>query len=402
MGILESARNLGIQYNVSFRVIDSISGKVVQEHIGHNAATNSLLTGIGYYLIGNGVLNQGYQMLSAYIPRYISLGTMGLINQEEDSNGLPIGIGSVDYSNVRYNKLTEDQLNILGVSSSSNLISSEHNEILRYIDYMTHCPGYGADGYDEALNNGRTEYGLGPMFADRKSTISKEVLKLGDLNFDGKVDMQDVMLLVDYNCGISTLSDRQRFAADVNRDGVIDCNDMQMIKRCANGEISESKLGTAVYSSGVASTINCELISTSFPRSPISFRDVVPEAESEIAETIDIVFSAMISTGALAQFREPGKDYIFITEAGLWSRPDWTSSADNGLLAGYRIAPSNQDNWDMSIPNNRKLLKNSILKVGMNQVVQVIWKIQLGSVEQLTGMHKLYPSSESRLKWNIV
>ena len=226
-------------HNVAFRVIDTLSGKVVQEHHGHNAATDSLLTEIAHYLAGEGVLNQGYQMLSAYIPQYISLGTMGLIDQSEDEFGLPAKLGVVDYSRSRYNQLTEAQLKILDVPSSSDMISSQHEETLRYVDYMTHCPGYGADGYDQALNNNRPYFGLGPVYGTKVQHGS-------------------------------------------NKGSVV--------------------------------TTNCELISDSFPRSKISFRDVVPETQSEMSETIDVVFSAMISTGALAQFREPDKDYIFITE----------------------------------------------------------------------------------------
>ena len=81
MSILKAARYIPIQHNVSIRVIDSISGRIVSEHTGHNAATNSLLTGIAHYLTGDGVLNQGYHMLEAYVPKYISLGTMGLIDK---------------------------------------------------------------------------------------------------------------------------------------------------------------------------------------------------------------------------------------------------------------------------------------------------------------------------------
>lgn len=343
MSVLKFAKNLGVSHNVSFRVIDINSGKLVQEHIGHNAATNALLTGIAHYLTGEGVLNQGYQMLSAYVPQYISLGTMGLINQDEDGHGLPAKLGVVDYDKTRYNQLTESQLKLLNKSSSTKILSSEDQEILRCVDYMTHCPGYGADGYDPALNNNRSHDGLGPVYGSKSD--------------DGSII-----------------------------------------------------------------TTNCELISASFPRAKISFRDVVPESESELPETIDVVFSAMISTGALAQFRAPEVDsngnplrddsgniirkpYVFITEAGLWSRSNWSDSGDNGLLAAYRIAPSNQDNWDMSDAttgsDNRNILKHNILKVGVNQVVQVIWKIQLGSVEQLTGMHRLYPSEDAHLRWII-
>ena len=97
----------------------------------------------------------------------------------------------------------------------------------------------------------------------------------------------------------------------------------------------------------------------------------------------------MISTGALAQFRNPGQDYIFITEVGLWSKKHWEDSGANGLLAAYRIAPPNEKNWDMKIKENRELLKKQIIKVNKNQVVQVIWKIQLGSIDQLSDIASL-------------
>lgn len=324
----EIAKCLGMKYNVSIRVIDEPTGKVVSEHMGHNASTNSLLTGVAHYLVGDGVLNQG-EILSTWVPRYISLGTMGLLNQEEDEEGLPAGIGAVSG--------TEEE---------------------RFISYMKQNPGFGADGYDSRLNNNRAYFGLGPAFADR---------------------------------------------------------------------------------SDVSKTINCELVSTTYPRASISYREIVPELQAEYPQTIDVVLSALISTGALAQFREPGKDYIFITEAGLWSRSDWIDSGDNGLLAGYRIAPPDDSNWAMQASdvsdevvykylvdnniiatdgdpikdeheqavkdareaiakNNRKILKQNIIKIGPNQVAQIIWKIQLGAVAQFGGRTSLYPSY-SPLRW---
>ena len=321
----EIAKCLGMKYNVSIRVIDEPTGKVVSEHIGHNASTNSLLTGVAHYLVGDGVLNQG-EILSTWVPKYISLGTMGLLNQEEDEDGLPAGIGVVSG--------TEEE---------------------RCISYMKQNPGFGADGYDSRLNNNRAYFGLGPAFADR---------------------------------------------------------------------------------SDVSKTINCELISTTYPRASISYREIVPELQAEYPQTIDVVLSALISTGALAQFREPGKDYIFITEAGLWSRSDWVDSGDNGLLAGYRIAPPDDSNWGMQksdvsnevaykylvdnniiatdgdeasqelldsvkdtiAENNRKILKQNIIKIGPNQVAQIIWKIQLGAVAQFGGPTSLYPSY-SPVRW---
>ena len=398
--IKAAAKNLRTEHNVSIRVLDSKSGKVISSHIGHNAATNSLLVGIAHYLTGDGVLNQGYHMLNYYIPKYISLGTMGLINQDDDENGLPAGIGV-----------------------------SEGSEEDRFVDYLLQVPGYGADGYDPNLNNNREYFGLGPVFADRDtSKIVTETIQLGDINLDGVVNNADILMFADYLAGNVKLTDKQLLAADVNQDGEINCSDLALITQCVSGEIT---LGTVEYRPSIAPTINCELISDSFPRVQISYRDIVPETKSEIPQTIDVIFSAMISTGALAQFREPGKDYIFITEAGLWSKKDWESGGDNGLLAGYRIAPPNKQNWAMTAEsvsddyaitylkdqgidnptedqiqsikpeiaqNNRQILKQNIIRVGPNQVVQVIWKIQLGGLEQLGGLSDLYPSG-SVLRW---
>lgn len=275
-------RRLDIKHNVTFNVYDEATGKLVSHHEGHNASTNSLLTGIGHYLSGDGIFNQGTDLLSMYVPRYISVGTMGLYNQEEDEEGLPAGVGDAPGA-------TEEET---------------------FIAYLQHCPGYGADGYDASVNNGRAYMGLGLPYNNRP------------------------------------VADK---------------------------------------------TIQCELITDSYPRAEITYREIVPENSSELPKTIDIVFSGMISVGALSKFREPGKDYVFISEAGLWSKKDWSDSGDNGLLAGYRICPPSEANWDMEDPANRRILKENIIKVGKNQIVQIIWKIQLGGIEQLGNLNQLYP-----------
>lgn len=297
-----------MQHNVSFRVIDKNTKKVVSSHVGHNAATNSMLLGIAHYLAGDGIYNQAPGLLVQYVPKFISLGTMGLFSQDEDEDGLPAGIG----------------------------LSPEDSEEQRFKDYMGQVPGFGADGYDSNKNNDRLEFGLGPMYKDR----------LGGKPIPGTI---------------------------VTSEGTMNVADTRP-------------------------TINCELISLSQPRAAISYRDVVPETEAEVSETIDVVYSGMISTGALKQFREPGRDYIYITEAGLWSQRDYEESGENGLLAAYRIAPPDSYNWDMEKPANRQILKQNILRVGLNQVVQVIWKIQIGSIEQLTST--LVQKNE-KVKWII-
>ena len=300
---LQCAKDLGINYNVTFRVLDAATGNLVSEFVGHNQATNSMLTGIAHYLRGDGILNQAQHMLSRHIPRYISLGTMGLVSQDEEIVAVPTPSG-VEYVNTGLPAGIGDRM----YENDGRTPRSEAARFQAYIDTM---PGYGADGYDVNRNNGRTKMGLGPMFANR---------------------------------------------ASANTD--------------------------------TPRTVDCELISDTFPRAAITYREIVPETHAEIPETIDIIYSAMISTGALAQFREPDKDYIFITEAGLWSDDVWSSSASNGLLAGYRIAPPDEKNWDMTQAENREILKRNIIKVRKNQVVQVIWKIQIGSHRQLIGKDK--------------
>lgn len=170
-----------------------------------------------------------------------------------------------------------------------------------------------------------------------------------------------------------------------------------------------------------STTIDCELVSQSYPRTPIAFRDVVPEWEAELPQTVDVVLSAMVSVGALHEFRPEGQDYVFITEAGLWSTADFEVKDGNnkvmlgsGLLAGYRITPPSRDNWVM-VPTqsvseaqaaaNRDKLRRSILRVGPNQVVQVIWKIQIGGMDQLGGIQALYQhegvfGGDSALYWD--
>lgn len=297
--VINIAKNLGINHNVCIRVIDEITGKTVSEHVGHNAATSTLLNGLGHFLMGE-ALAGGSVILADWIPQYISLGTMGLRNQEEDEDGLPAGVGDGPYSPDQQAEL--------------------------FTDYMEKTPGFGSDGYDKSLANGRDYPGLGYKFEDRPDQTK---------------------------------------------------------------------------------TVECELVSATFPRSKITYRQCLPESRSESPKTIDVIFSALISTGALKQFREPGRDYIFISEVGLWSyqkneievptpedpHPPWTL---NGLLAGYRLCPPDSANWDMTDENNRKILKQNILRVGLNQVVQVIWKIQLGAVEQVGGS-----SGSGDPKWYI-
>ena len=398
---LRAAKQLSITQNVSLQVIDKATGKVVQEHTGHNSATNSLIFGIAEHLVGDFMpderhgLSPAYSLLSRYVPRYISLGTMGLINQYQDAHGLPAGIGdtipgSGDEEYMRLLEALEEAEDALAEAKAAladdcqywpacdacrecNTCATrigdkkqavedaeeayreaydalmDYNEEARFVEYMSRRPGYGADGYDANENNNRKYFGLGYAFSSYDNTKQYNV---------GDKETYNGLL---YNCIVAT----------PNPAGKFDPNCWELAD-----ELEQPSLGT---------TVQLELISPTFPREPISYRDIVPEDESEIPKTIDVVFSAMISTGALAQFRPNEQGYIFITEAGLWSKRTWDRSGENGLLAGYRIAPPNEKNWDMTVPENRDILKRQILKVGRNQVVQVVWKIQVGAVDSYSS-----------------
>lgn len=360
---LEVARNLTTEHNVAINVYDEITGQLIQHHEGHNAATNSLLQGIGHYLIGDGTLNQGFDFLDHWIPMYISLGTMGLYNQEVDEEGLPIGIG----------------------------YSPDATEVDNFTHYMKYTPGFGADGYDPNENPGynavdekdynRDYPGIGPMFEDRPATELVELIPTASNTriYYTQNDIDSVIKVQLISSG-----------STVTKTVTLDPNNKRKFSFSSNP--GSGKTIEITYTSYL--TTNCELISDTFSRAKISYRKIVPEEYAELPKTIDVVFSAMISTGALKQFREPGKDYVLITEAGLWSKNNWPkdengnvdySTGDNGLLAGYRIYPPDSHQQDMTVPENRKILKQQILRVGYNQVVQVVWKIQLGSVNELVN-----------------
>ena len=351
---LEIAKNMSVRHNVTFNVYDEITGRLLQHHEGHNAATNSIITGIAHYLVGEGVLNQGYDMLSSWVPKYISLGTMGLYSQDVDASGLPSGIG----------------------------YSPEASEEQNFIDYMQKCPGYGADGYDQSLNNDRDFLGIGRMFKDRPTNGRYNHVYMSD----GRTQVFEVDHFIRSIISVSAnLVDITAHATFSGKKITLD------YAPAANVTIVFSYLTTEESS---YRTVKCELISDTFPRIPISYRSIVPEHHAEIPRTVDVVFSAMVSTGALKQFRDPGKDYVLVTEAGLWSRKTWPvdanghadyTSGDNGLLAGYRIGPADYKMQDMTKAENREALKTQILRIGYNQVVQVIWKIQLGSIDEFGG-----------------
>lgn len=370
---MEASKRFQVESNVTFRVLDRATGKLIREHKGHNAATNTLIEGVGHYLIGDGVLHQGQSMLSRFIPKYISLGTMGLRNQNQDSEYLPTGL------------------------SGSSYTGSDEAERLQ--SFMDERPGYGSDGYSAAYNNNRPYFGLGPPFTS--FSITQSYYKNDIVYYNGVAYRATTDMIADPDNGIYNMWNSKNWT-----------------------QAAASFQPTCH-----------ELITPEHPRVEISFRDVVPEYEAEKPKSIDVIYSAMISTGALAEFRDPDKDYIFITESGLWADLTYYSDTvgDNGLVAGYRVAPPSRVNWymkaefvpeevaigyckDHGIPDptdaqiaaakisaaaeNRHILKEQVLRVERDQVVQVIWKIQIGNLSDIedTTMSWISGDIEQQMK----
>ena len=487
---LDIIKRLDVKQNVTIRVIDEATGQVVQEHIGHNAATNSLLTGIAHYLMGDGVLNQGQDTLMMWVPQYISLGTMGLTSQNSEE----IEVDGVTYivpSSLGYTpEAPEDATDE----------EKELNAQLRFSEYINQTPGFGADGYDSNSNNNREWFGLGYPYS-----LKPDALKQNFYTWDGS---EATFILSETPIAIISVT--------LYPDGVVnqDNHDTSIDRKVLPSSLytvsgntihfdeysdttfpADSRLAV-IYTFDSPDAANCELISAKLDngsivpltmRSKITYRDLVPEIQSEVPNTLDVIFSAMVSVGALKDYRGKhvnsvtkevtyDRDYIYITEAGLWSKPYYSDSGDNGMLAGYRIMPSDDEvldiamqqsfsgdgttttftfeeiaveivsvtisggalpeyaldtstnqivfseaptagtsilviyktdnitnSWkDMTIEANRQKVQRNIIRVGKNQVAQIIWKIQLGGLEQLNGLRYLYPSQYPEDVWNLV
>ena len=479
--ILDIIKRLDVKQNVTIRVLDEATGEVVQEHVGHNAATNSLLTGIAHYLMGDGVLNQGSDTLSIWVPQYISLGTMGLTSQESEIITEGTGADQVSFTVPKalgYTPVAPDY-----PEATQNEV--ELNARLRFTEYINQTPGFGADGYDSNSNNNREWFGLGYPYPLKPSP-----LKQNFYTWDGQATTFTLS-----TTPLEIISVTLYPGGEVNQD-LSNSSIVRKVISTQKYSVTDNVLSLDAYVETIPSDSrlaviytyesdeaeNCELIKSKIDnynnivpvtlRSKITYRDMIPEVQSEVPNTLDVIYSAMISVGALKDFRG-SNDYIYITEAGLWSKPGYSDSGDNGLLAGYRITPSgfeneeigtedvftgdgtrtvfvftktaldinsvtingtvvtdytfdrtyNQitfntapadgatiyivykttDSWmDMRIAENRHTLQKSILRVGVNQVVQVVWKLQLGGLEQLDGLRNLYPSQFPDEVWTIV
>jgi hypothetical protein len=470
MDALEIAKRLDVKQNVTIRVIDEATNKVVQEHIGHNAATNSLLTGIAHYLLGDGTLNQGSDTLTSWVPQYISLGTMGLTGQNSETF-------LDEEDDVEY-IVPSDVGTTLPAPESATPEEKALNAQLRFTEYLNQTPGFGADGYDENTNNDRSYFGLGLPYDDRPP-----IMKQDFFTGDGRNRIFTLSTLptsiVDITVYPDGIVNQDMHNTTIVRETIpttkYTFEGLQVIIDDTWDAPASGSRVVIVYAIDSEDAAVCELIDSTSRRSNITYRNIIPEVQSEIPGTLDVIFSAFVSVGELSKFKGDN-DYIYITEAGLWSKPSYTGGGDNGLLAGYRLMPSDDEvntlgiedtfntdgttkefqldqpavkidsitynnvavadseyyldehtnsvvfntapeqgqiiviyrtgdvsgTWkDMSISDNRRLVQKNIIRIGPGQVAQIIWKLQLGGLEQLDGLRYLYPSQYPEEVWVV-
>lgn len=77
--------------------------------------------------------------------------------------------------------------------------------------------------------------------------VAAAVVKKGDANLDGKIDIDDVLLVRDHIFGTVVLTGNKKEAADVNSDSLINVSDITMINHIIMGSPSF----TAVHFDGM-------------------------------------------------------------------------------------------------------------------------------------------------------
>ena len=96
----------------------------------------------------------------------------------------------------------------------------------------------------------------------------------------------------------------------------------------------------------------------------------------------------------------PKSDYILDTTNNSLKFVDEAPSVGQ-LIVVYRTSDTSGTWKDMSVKENRELVQKNIIRIGEGQVAQIIWKLQLGGLEQLEGLRYLYPSQYPKRVWIV-
>lgn len=94
------------------------------------------------------------------------------------------------------------------------------------------------------------------------STDNIKVQLYGDLNRDGVVDQSDADMVLNYTKGTYSLTALQKILADVNHDGVVDQDDYQYILNYIQGKGNPGDTGNIYYIDNTNNGINFDISST--------------------------------------------------------------------------------------------------------------------------------------------
>lgn len=83
----------------------------------------------------------------------------------------------------------------------------------------------------EARHEDESESALEPELIPEIVPEQYPAIKSGDLNHDGKVDVLDITLAMQYILELTTLDDKSFLAADINKDGLVNILDVILITR---------------------------------------------------------------------------------------------------------------------------------------------------------------------------
>ncbi|MGN0584384.1 MAG: dockerin type I domain-containing protein [Ruminococcus sp.] len=148
-------------------------------------------------------------------------------------------------SSLKYNAEYTDNTNVILKSEIFLAGDTNHDAFTDAADYtilIRYLTGQNTDltmnYYGNTFSSGVTNRLAADVNADgevnfedadilfKKLMGEKEPALYGDVNFDGKISISDVIIIQKYILGITELNDEQLAAADINKDGCIDANDI--------------------------------------------------------------------------------------------------------------------------------------------------------------------------------
>ncbi len=133
------------------------------------------------------------------------------------------------YSNV--STTTTGKVNVIGYKSQGQALAGDDEK--QVVKILFRVDNYAREG-DAPLSFGDLAFtvdvdGIKKPVHTRDGKIVITRRQLGDVNGDGLIDVQDVMLAVRFALNEIPLESLEKFAADVNRDGVVDVTDIVQI-----------------------------------------------------------------------------------------------------------------------------------------------------------------------------